>query len=305
MSKTVTFDYNGGTYTQKLKIKGTNMPWRYECDSSWIKVSTGATSLTLSVENTFNFRDRNGIIKIIDKFNNQLNLNVVQIGYRNLSVECASDVVISEEYYNGNNTFDYYITVYGGPTQKVICKDFDPYIEMVWDNSNLYNDFMIRIPHELKGNFTVRHSDADAYIQYCKENNIEYDLSKLEKNVTIHQVSKQDKIGEIQLEYNGNTYTNNDKLEVVIDNKNWIPIIVTSNEYIRIDSDTKCTVVNNRLMDLSLMAQWVDYTTQENVVRLKAKTENPFTARRCKVRLTNHTNQLQYMDISVVQNTTN
>ena len=49
ISKKITFDYKGGEYTQSFKIRGTNLPWTYECDVDWISVNPGASSLTIDV----------------------------------------------------------------------------------------------------------------------------------------------------------------------------------------------------------------------------------------------------------------
>lgn len=304
MSKTVTFDHNGGVYTQKLKIRGTSMPWRYECDSEWINVTCGATSITVSVGAIYDYNDRNGSVRIFDKFDNCIELRINQTGYRNLSVECADVVVVSHENYETSDTFDTYITVYGGLTQKLSCDELLPYTEMVWDNSGLYNDFILGIPRGLSGIYTIRHSDADDYIKYCNENGIEYDVAKLERTITILQVTEDDKVGSIVIEHNGCLYSGGDNIEISVNSRDWTVLRIVSCEYIKVISPTEVLTVDSKLIDLSLMAQWVDYTTHDGFVKLKAKSENNFTTRRSKVRLTNRTNKMQYIDITVVQEPT-
>jgi len=301
MSKTISFNWAGGKYTQKIKISGTNLPWGYKCDADWVKTERGMTTLDVTVDKTYDFRDRDCVVKIFDKFGNTIELEIKQTGYRDLSVECGANVVIYEDEYKNKPSFDTYITVYGGPTQQPLCKDIAQYFEMVWDNSDSYNDFLFHIPQNVSGTFTIRHSDADAFISYCKARSIPYDESKLEKTITVIQVTKNDKIGHLWLKYDGKSYTIGDKMVVEVDKNEWAFIKILSTTYVRIDSVTKYTLIDNRELVPSLMAQWLTVDNKTGLIKLKAKSTNPFTDRYCTLRLTNKTNSLQFMDITILQ----
>lgn len=301
MSKTITFDWAGGKYTQKIKVNGNNLPWGFKCGEDWIKVQQSMTALDITVDKVYDFLDRSGLVTIYDSGGHTLELKVEQTGYRDLCIECAPNIVIYEDVYEDGKPFDMYITVYGGQTQKVVCKEIEQYLELVWDNSDSYNDFMFHIPQQVSGKFTVRHSDADAFIAYCKKYGIPYDESKLEKTITVTQLTKADKIGEILLEYDGKVYSMHDNMEVVVDKNIWTELKVLTTKYVKILSNVEYEIIDNQQLNPSLMAQWLTVDAKKGLVKLKASSTNPFTDRYCRLRLTNAANSLQYIDIRILQ----
>lgn len=302
VSKTITFDYNGGTYTQELKIRGTNLPWRYECDCKWIVVATAATSLTVNIQKTYDFNTRVGVVKIFDRFGNEINLVVEQTGYYDLSIECPTSVVLPYTYYNTNTTYDIYVTVYGGPTQEVNCKKITTYLNKVWDNSDMYNDFMVTIPQSLEGEFTIKHSDWKAFKDFCKKNDIPYPKDKLEKKLSIQQVSADDMVGEMVIDCNGRQYTNNDaNIVVEIGVNSPVIIKIVSCKYTAVTSRTKCVVNEDKKIEIDNCPVWVDSAIDSDIITLTCKEENHFNDRTGTFKISNTNNSRQNITIQLKQ----
>ena len=104
-TKKILFTYNGGEYIQNLKIRGTNLPWTYECSDAWIDIKPGATSLTIKVGTIYDFNSRVGTIKIFDRFKNEIDLVIEQTGYYDLSVEMPNNIILYQGYYDENGEF--------------------------------------------------------------------------------------------------------------------------------------------------------------------------------------------------------
>lgn len=305
-SKKITFDYNGGEYTQNLKIRGTNLPWRYECDDKWILVSTMATAISVYVRPIYDFETRTGTVKIYDKYNNELDLVVEQTGYCDLSVEMPSNVVLYHNYYDENKSYDVYVTVYGGPLQNVDCKELEPYTQKVWDNSGMYNDFIVRIPQTLSGEFTVKHSDCKKFKKFCKEHGMDYPKDKLEKKLNIVQVSVDDVIGEMVVNINGGEYTNkSDIFEVEVSYNKPVEINVISTKFIVVQSKTKYRVVENSGVVVPQSPNWLDVTYKSNKILLKCNEKNNFSDRYSQIRLENKDNSRQTIAIQIRQKSGN
>ena len=302
-SKRIDFDYKGGKYTQNINIQGTNLPWNCECDVDWITFVCGATSVTFTVEPTYNFKERFGNITITDRFDNELVINVHQEGFMDLSVECAKSVVLYHSYYKQNPYFDAYVTVYGGEHQEPVCEALEKHITQVWDNSELYNDYVIRIPQELSGTFEIEHKDTKEFVAYCQKHKFPLDLSKIIKTITITQVSTDDVIGNMKIEIDGIENNCGDKPVVYIDSKKWIDINIISTAYTHVQSNTKYEIIDNRQVDVQNPAYWVAYTNKTGLVTIKATEPNTFSDRENIIRLVNRTNAHQYIDIRLIQKT--
>lgn len=300
-SKIIKFDYVGGTQTQKFNICGTNLPWRYKCDTEWITIETGATSIIITVPTTYDFHDRSGVISLFDRFDNKLEILVEQKGYYNLSVECSKSLVLYHSYYDTHKNFDFYVTIYGGTNQKPICKELEDNLIQVWDNSDMYNDYILRITEDINGDYTIEHSEAKEFISYCKENGIEYDNSKLIKNISITQVNTDDVIGEIDITVNGEKYKSGDECKVTVNNTDWLDITIDSTKYIHVNSYTDYSVIDDRIVDCQQMADWLECKSIKGLVKIKATEENLFNDRYTNLRLINRTNAHQYIDILVEQ----
>lgn len=302
VSKTINFDYTGGRYTQNFNIRGTNLPWRYECEDSWIVISTGAMSLTVEVGTIYDFNTRTGVVKVFDKFNNEIDLIVEQTGYYSLSVEMPSNVVLYQNYYNENQSYDVYLTVYGGPNQMIKCKELEPYIQKVWDNSDMYNDFILRIPQTLKGDFTVKHSDYTAFKKFCKNNGIDYPKGDLEKKLSIVQVTAEDAVGTITVVYDGKEYTNNgETIEIDVNYTNPVEINVISTEYIVVMSKTEYSIVKDSPVGVPTVPEWLDVEVIGKKIKLKCNEKNNFNDRYSIIRLENKQNTQQYIPIKIRQ----
>lgn len=303
-SKIINFDYTGGEKTQNFNIRGTNLPWSYECEDDWIGIKTGATSLNMDVRTIYDFNTRSGLVKVFDRFRNELDLIIQQTGYQDLSIEMPTKVVLYEDYYENNDTYDVYLTVYGGPQQMVDCEKLQPYIEKVWDNSNMYNDFLLRIPKTLEGTFTVRHSDAKSFMKFCQENGLKYPKEQMEKKLTIAQITKADVIGEMIIEYNGERYTNNDEIkqiDVCYDKPFEIEVI--SNKFTSVISKTEYKIVENSPVEITVFPDWLDVKKVGRKFTLQCKQQNMFADRYSMIKLVNTENINQYITINIKQET--
>lgn len=305
-SKKITFDYNGGEYTQDLKIRGTNLPWKYECNDSWILVSAAATAITVYVRPIYDFNSRIGVVKIYDKYNNELDLIVEQTGYYDLSIEMPTDVVLYQNYYEENSSYDVYVTVYGGPLQYVDCKELEPYTQKVWDNSDMYNDFMVRIPQTLSGEFTVKHSDCEKFETFCKEHGMEYPKDQLEKKLNIVQVTADDVIGEMAININGEEYTNkSDIFEIEVGYDKPVEINIVSTKFIVVESKTKYRIVRGSDVIIPTYPLWLDVKYKTNKIVLQCSEKNNFADRYSEIMLQNKDNSRQTIRIQIKQKSGN
>jgi len=305
-SKKITFDYNGGEYTQDLKIRGTNLPWKYECNDSWILVSTAATAITVYVRPIYDFNSRIGVVKIYDKYNNELDLIVEQTGYYDLSIEMPTDVVLYQNYYEENSSYDVYVTVYGGPLQYVDCKELEPYTQKVWDNSDMYNDFMVRIPQTLSGKFTVKHSDCEKFETFCKEHGMEYPKDQLEKKLNIVQVTADDVIGEMAININGEEYTNKSGIfEIEVGYDKPVEINIVSTKFIVVESKTKYRIVRGSDVIIPTYPLWLDVKYKTNKIVLQCSEKNNFADRYSEIMLQNKDNSRQTIRIQIKQKSGN
>lgn len=304
MMKKISFDYLGGEYTQKLKISGENLPWRYECAADWLTITTGATSLTIKTTPTYDFEEKTTEINIFDKYNNKLTLNVNQTGYTNLSLECTTNIVLYKSYFDQFKTFDLYITVYGGKNQEISSDKLNNKISKVWDNSDLYNDFMLHIDKDMQGTYTLEHQELNRYKIFCEKNNLPFNIDKLKKDITVTQISNDDLVGTCIIEVDGKQYTSKDKCELYINSTTPVIIKILSNKYVHVISNTKYEEINHRKVDIEKMAQWVKYTLPEpHTISILADDYNWLSERRSNIRLVNHSNSHQYMDITLIQTT--
>lgn len=300
--KKITFDYKGGKYTQEFRIRGTNLPWTYESDSPWIAITTGATSITMEVLPIYDFNTRTGRVKIFDKFKNEIDLIVEQTGYYDLSLEMPETVVLYHDYYDKNKTYDVYFTVYGGPVQNITCKKLQSYIDKVWDNSDMYNDFVLRIPQTLKGNFNVKHSDCDSFKKFCEENGLEYPKSQLEKKIEIVQVSTDDVIGEMVIKIGDEEYTNDGVVHnLVIDSANLTTLNIISTKFITVQSKTKYKVITDSDIEISDTPNWVESKVCGRRITLKAASMNNFDNRITTFKVYNSQNPRQYISFKLIQ----
>ena len=217
-----------------------------------------------------------------------------------------SDVVLYHSYYDENDSYDVYLTVYGGPVQNIDCKELEPYTQKIWDNSDMYNDFMLRIPQSLKGEFNVKHSDCDTFKKFCEENNMEYPQDKLEKKLTITQVTAEDVVGEMVVEYNGKRYTNNgEPMNIEVGYNKLTQIKVISTKYMIVESRTKCRVITDSPVNVQNGISWLDVDIKDNVITIKCNEKNNFADRSTELRIENTNNSRQYIKLNIKQKSGN
>ena len=300
-TKTIEFGYDGGSYTQAINIRGANLPWTSECDDTWVRVENAPTSVTVTVDRTYDYVQRESDVIIRDRFGNTICLHVVQHGYDKVCLECPEDVVLYDSYYDTNDTYDVYVTVYGGERQEVSCVKLQPYLDKVWDNSDLYNDFKLRIPRELSGTFVVEHMEAKRYRKYCKEHHIPYDNSDIRKTLNIVKISDEDAVGTMTVSHGGKVYRNGDRITVEIDSMHEETVSVLSSEFRRVVSSTSYETVRNREVDFGPVPVWVSFTNDKGVLKIAASEPNRLDTRMCTTRIVNTKNPRQFIDVDIVQ----
>ena len=301
-TKKILFNYNGGEYIQNLKIRGTNLPWTYECNDAWINIKPGATSLTIKVGTIYDFNSRVGTIKIFDRFKNEIDLVIEQTGYYDLSVEMPNNIILYQGYYDENDTYDTYLTVYGGPVQCVDCEKLAPYIQKVWDNSDMYNDFILRIPQTLEGDFVIKHSDCDGFKKFCEENNLVYPQDQLEKQLSIRQVTAEDIVGEMVVEYDGKQYTNyDDKFTIEVGYDKSAQVKIISTKYLVVESKTECHTVTDSPVTVDNGIVWLDTNIEDKTLTIKCNEKNYSNDRYTQIKLKNVNNPAQYIIIDIKQ----
>lgn len=300
-TKTINFDYNGGSYTQTIAIRGANLPWTSECHEEWVSLENAPTSVTVTVAATYDYRQRECDVTVTDRFGNALCLHVVQHGYGGIRIECPESIVMYDAYYDTSDNYDVYVTVYGGERQEVSCAKLQPYLSKVWDNGGLYNDFKLRIPRELEGSFIVEHMEAKKYRKYCKEHNIEYDNSDIRKVMKIVKIPFKDAVGTMSVLYGGNVYRNGDRVVVEIDSLHKRTVRVLSSEFKRVVSSSKYEVVNNREVAFGPVPSWISFRNENGVVDIIASEPNRLEDRVFSTRLVNTMNPHQFVDVDIVQ----
>lgn len=303
MTKTVKFEFNGGEYVQRISARGENLPWRYECQADWVTITAGTSELKISVVPTYDYHNRQTDIDIFDRYNNRLTLTVLQYGYYDLKVECPRQLVMYSSYYDTSDYFNVYLTIYGGERQEPSCTALKPYISKVWDNSSLYNDFVIKVPKDLDGDYVIEHMDARQYRKYCKQNGIPYDNSKLRKNITIKQFSENDVIGEMVISVDGKTYRSSDSDEIKVEIGTSVSkeINILSTKFVKIKSNTEYEIVDNRNVYVTNMACWVDYHNKPGTILLKGNDDNMLSDRECCCKIVNSDNPHQFINITLIQ----
>jgi predicted transcriptional regulator len=299
--KIINFDYKGGEHTQKININGENLPWRYENDSTWLKITQTSNSLIIYVEPTYDFETRKTTINIFDKFNNQLILIVEQTGYQDLEIICTPTIIIYENYYQMYDNFKSYITIYGGSNQEITCPELNNYITKVWDNSALYNDFVLTIPNTLQGTYNIKHKDFQRYKTFCKKNNIPFNTDKLSKDINIIQIKTQDIIGNCIIKINNQEYKNGDKYNINIEYNNPITIDIIKTEFTHIKSHTEYEIINNMELVAGFTPYWLNITTKNKQIILSTTEKNNFSDRQVLIRLSNPLQPHQYIELNITQ----
>ncbi len=301
--KIIEFEYQGGEENVLLKLSGDMLPITYKLDNDcdWLYINIQHSKIVINVKPTYNFLNRDCLVHIYNSQNNELQLLIKQKGFEGIGLYCEKSVVLYKLYYDTAKYYNFYVTVYGGETQNLVCNELTQYIKQVWDNSDMYNDYIIQVPKELSGNFQIKHSEYDNYKKYCKQNKIKFDESKVLRTIDIVQISSEEAIGEFVIKVGDNIYKTGDKVDVTINNKTTTDIEIVSMEYIHQISRTAYEKVNNTDVDYGEYPYWLNIERENDVIKLKASEKNIGSNRCYKLKLTNRTQPHQFIDINVTQ----
>lgn len=301
--KIIEFEYQGGEENVLLKLSGDMLPITYKLDNDcdWLCINIQYSKIVVNVKPTYNFLNRECLVHIYNSQNNELQLLIKQKGFEGIGLYCEKSVVLYKLYYDTAKYYNFYVTVYGGETQNLVCNELTQYIKQVWDNSDMYNDYIIQVPKELSGNFQIKHSEYDNYKKYCKRNKIKFDESKVLRTIDIVQISSEEAIGEFVIKVGDKIYKTGDKVDVTINNKTTTDIEIVSMEYIHQISRTAYEKVNNTDVDYGEYPYWLNIERENDIIKLKANEKNIGSNRCYKLKLTNRTQPHQFIDINVTQ----
>lgn len=302
-TKILNFKYGGGTEEITLNVMPYALPITYRFDNTteWVTIDIDFTKVTFTVKPTFDYKSRTSNITLLNSVGSEIPITIIQSGYEGIGLECDNNVVLHHSYYDMSNNYNFYVTVYGGQTQELKCGKLQNYIEKVWDNSDMYNTFIIKIPDGLNGKYLLKHSEYSNYKKYCKSCGIDFDEKKVAREINIVQISENDTVGNMCLKYNGNIYETRSEIPVTISSEKDSIIQIISTEYYHQISRTKYEIIDNKEVDLSECPMWISSKIDNNSIILKATEINRLTPRLCKLRVTNRTNSHQYVDLLIKQ----
>jgi hypothetical protein len=303
-NKYIEFGYQGGKESFLLKTIGTDLPITYNInndDCEWVQIDIIQNSVNITVQPTYDFVDRVCLISLFNSQKQELKLEVKQIGFQGIGLYCEKSLVLYKSYYDTNKYYNFYVTVYGGKTQDIVCQKLKNNIKKVWDNSDMYNDYIIQVPQELSGSFQIKHSEYNNYKKYCKKNNINFDESKVLKNIDIVQITSEEAVGEMVVSIDNVVYKTGDDIRINIDTENDVNMDILSMKYKHQLSRTAYEIVDNRDIDYGMYPQWLNITRNGDTVSFKAKEKNHGVSRCFKLKLTNRTQPHQFIEIFVTQ----
>lgn len=303
MEKEIVFGYKGGREELKLNVNPLALPITFEiCDNpKWVMLKVENNILTVDAAQTYDYRPRECRIELTNAFGTKLTAMVRQEGFEGIDLQCDKMAVLHHSYFDVSPSYNFYVTVYGGNTQELVCKKLKEYITKVWDNSDMYNDFIIKIPRGLSGTYTIKHSEYSNYKKYCKENGIRFDESKVKREIEIVQITEADNIGDMVLEYDGTRYGIGEVVPVTIKYGEQSEIDVISTRYMHQISYTKYEVIDTKQVSCEKTPDWINVWYGEGKIILAAPFKNNFSDRTFRMRVTNKTNSHQYIVVEVKQ----
>lgn len=301
--KTITFKYTGGQESITLNVMPYALPVTYVIDTnvSWLEINVEFTKVTFIASPTFDYVPRSAVVKLVNNAGSEIIVEVKQEGYDGIGLECDNNVVLTDSYFHMNEYYNFYITVYGGETQELVCNKLKPNIEKVWDNSDMYNTFIIKIPKNLNGKYRIKHSEYSKYKKYCQETGIPFDETKVMRDINIIHISENDIVGKMRLEYKDIIYETRSEIPVTVTSKNETEINIISTEYYHQISRTKYEIIDNKEVDLQNYPHWLSVRLENNRIILKANESNKLSPRIIDIRVTNRTNPHQYIDLLIKQ----
>lgn len=302
VNKTIEFGYAGGEYVQYLKVRSENLPFNVLCESEWVVCRHDNSSVTFKVAANTGFEPRETEVSLTDRLGNRICVGIKQEGFTNLRIACVDEVAIPYGYYSEHDTYDLYVTVYGGPTQGVKTRGLTKNIECVWNASETYKDYILHIGEDVSGNYTLTHSDAKAYTEYCKANGIPYQESDIKHKIKIIQLTESDMTGVLKLECDGNIITNQSPSCISVEYLKDTVLLVKECSY-RIQSDTGGnSTVNETSVYAKGVPEWIDCSVSDGVVTIHPNRPNPFAnERRADIKLSSPSNPKLFATVSCVQ----
>lgn len=299
--KSIKFKYSGGNETVSITTTASNVSYKVvpseHCD--WFTYSIGATSLTVTAGENPSYMERMCRLTVIDDNGNSDYIDISQEGYTNLLIDLSVYVVIPYTHYADSETYDLPIRIYGGSGNFITDNVISDKIERVFDDSDLYNDYIFHIDKETNGRFTFKHSDMDEYIEYCKDNNIPYDTSKLLKQVVVRNIPKEIMDGYTVFSYLGQEYINN--LPPIITVNHIVPTVITIDYSCFFTKDMNFVEATDFIIDAP--NDWVKsfFDETDKKIYLKAVSKNSLTDRRGTITVRNRYNSKQTYSATVIQ----
>ena len=299
--KEVKFKYYGGIESVNISTNASNTSLKvqkeYPCD--WLSYSIFPTSISISATENSYYEDRVCRLTIFNTNGNRDSIEIKQDGYRNLLVDLSLYAIIPYTYYSDHETYDLPIRIYGGSGEFTTHESISDKIEKVFDDSDLYNDYVFHISSDMNGTYTFKHKNRDAYIEYCKQNNIEYDEANLEKSIVVRNLTKDVMDGYTIFSYYGKEYVNG------------LPPIITVNHVSStvVSIDYSCffnsnmDFVENSEYEIGGGTQWLKtyYDRDNKKIYLKAVDKTALSDRRCTITVRNLLNPKQYYTAIVLQ----
>jgi hypothetical protein len=299
--ESINFKYSGGKKTVSISTTAPNFSYRVIPSeyTDWFTYTIGITSLTISVSENASYIRRTSRLALMDDNGNSDYIDISQDGYNNLLIDISTYVVIPYTYYAGKKNYDLPIRVYGGDGNFITDDTISGKIEKVFDDSNLYNDYIFHIDKQTNGRFTFKHANRDEYIKYCNENGIPYDDSKLLKHVIVRNIPKEVMDGYTVFSYLGMEYINKIPPVITINPTTPTTINVDYNCYFTKDME----LVEDSDFIIDAPNDWVKsiYDVADKKIYLKAINQNRLTDRRGTITVRNRYNPKQTYSATIIQ----
>ena len=300
--KKILFDYVGGERKVQLDIMNFRLPFTISHElMNWFDVKINCDIVIIAVKPIYDFVDREFDLVLCDANNKEYPIHIKQNGFKGLELYCNSSLVLNNNFFKTSHFYNFYVTVYGGKTQKLVCDKLEKYIDQVWDNSDMYNDFVIRVPEGVVGKFILKHSDYDEYKKYCKDNGVFFDESKVKKEITITQLDMEDKIGYIILKIGDTIYHGFKEINLPIVYTKPIKIKILSTKFLKEKSKSEYEVRNEKEVDWGWYPPWLDVRREGDYIIIKATEKNNSCDRSYALELSNHWNLWQKTKLIIYQ----
>lgn len=300
--KTIEFGYEGGEYEQKMKVRSENLPIKADCDSEWLSAYVKLPYVTIKAAPNYGIGGRCGFVALSDRFGNKIAIAVNEGWFSDVRIECPEEINIPYTYYDTHDTYDIYVTVYGGPTKAFKTKGLTKMTQMVWNISDTYRDYIVRIPQSVSGNFTFTHKDAAEYEEYCNDNGIEYNENAVKKKVRIRQIGESDTNGEIEISVCGKTASLGNPCEAPIEFGSSVCAEVVKCSYVTVTNEGSVSETTEDTLSVSGVPDWMTWKYVPGGIEFSALSSNPFAnEKRADIKLSSPSNPRLFAIVTLVQ----